>query len=84
MKRVSIRTDADERVHFMNETGAGPSDATLCGLDACEGDDRFGIEAPIVSIRRVDCPDCLRIVWACRRIPRQLLALHAPGQRGEG
>lgn len=73
MKRVSIRTDDDECVHFVNETGIGPSDATLCGLDASDGDPKLGIDVPIQSNRAVDCPACLRIVWACRRIPRRLL-----------
>lgn len=62
---LRIKTSEDDSVHL---SGPVVTDATLCGLDACDGDSRFGIEPPVKTKEPISCPQCLAIIWACRSL----------------
>jgi hypothetical protein len=56
--------------------GAIEGDRTLCGYaqegSCIEGEGDSGFEE--VSRGKINCPDCLRIIWYCQDIPRRALA----------
>lgn len=56
--------------------GATESDRTLCGYaeegSCVDGADDSGVEE--VTRGKVNCADCLRIIWYCQDIPSRVLA----------
>ena len=64
VKRLKIKTDIDEYVHF---DGASGVHLTLCGLET-GGDSGLGIETAITTKEKVTCPDCISIVEWCKGI----------------
>lgn len=61
--RIQIKTDTDNDVHF----DSGHNEYTLCGLDTM-GDPTLKISEPVITNKKVDCPQCIRIVKFCMRI----------------
>lgn len=61
--RIQIKTTEDNFVHFDSHH----NEYTLCGLDTM-GDERLGIDEPIPTKKKVDCPQCIRIVRFCKAI----------------
>lgn len=62
---LQIGTEDGTQIHLRHPV---LQDATLCGLDACDGDPTLGILPPIQTTRPIDCPICLQIIRACRSL----------------
>lgn len=62
-QRLCIRTDTDACIHF----DTGINGYSLCGLET-QGDSVIGIQSGRPTTRKVNCPDCIRIVRFCKEI----------------
>lgn len=60
---VKIKTSDNNHVHVDTHR----NNYTLCGLET-GGDLTMGIQKPIVTNRKINCPDCLWIIRFCRTI----------------
>lgn len=61
--RIKIKTFENSHIHFDTHN----NNYTLCGLET-GGDERIGIQLPTRVKRKVNCPDCIRIVEFCHQI----------------
>jgi hypothetical protein len=61
--RIKIKTDSGMQVHFDTHI----NNYTLCGLET-SGDETCGLSEGIITNRKVDCPDCIRIIRFCKEI----------------
>lgn len=62
-QRIKINTHENKHTHF----DANINNYTLCGLET-SGDEKLGIKISVVVKRKVNCPDCIRIVRFCHEI----------------
>lgn len=62
-KRIKIKTWENSNTHFDTNL----NNYTLCGLET-GGDETMGIQIPTVVKRKVNCPECIRIVEFCHTI----------------
>ena len=62
---IKIKTIENNYVHFDTHR----NNYTLCGLET-GGDLTMGIERPVATTRKVNCPDCIRIIKFCNEINR--------------
>ena len=71
-QRLRERTDAGYVIHVDN----GAFDATLCGYayegSCVESEGDSGVEE--VARGKINCADCLRIIWHAKNIPKSALA----------
>lgn len=67
MMRVSIKTASDHCTHLAGHSGMG---VTICGMEM-DGDSSVGIDPAQNSDRRINCPQCLGIIYGCREIPKR-------------
>ena len=75
-QRLRERTERGWVIHADNNS----FDATLCGYaceGACDGSGDGGVEE--VARGKINCVDCLRIIWHCQGIPKRFLAEPKPG-----
>jgi hypothetical protein len=63
---IRIKTFENNYVHFDTHQ----NNYTLCGLET-GGDETFSIEKSILTKRKVNCPDCIRIVEFCHQIEKK-------------
>lgn len=63
VRRILIKTETDNHIHF----DTGKNNYTLCGLET-GGDSFLGIEEGKPTMRKANCPECIRIVMFCSRI----------------
>lgn len=63
--RIKIKTWENSHTHFNTHV----NNYTLCGLET-GGDESIGIQMPTVVKRKVNCPDCIRIVEFCHDIKK--------------
>lgn len=61
--RIKIKTYENNNTHFDTHL----NNYTLCGLET-GGDESMCISHAIIVKRKVNCPDCIRIVEFCHRI----------------
>lgn len=61
--RVKIETYENKHTHFNTHI----NNYTLCGLET-GGDESIGIKIAKVVKRKVNCPECIRIVEFCHAI----------------
>lgn len=61
--RIKIKTWENSHTHFDTHK----NNYTLCGLET-GGDEKMGIRLPTTVKRKVNCPDCIRIVEFCHLI----------------
>jgi len=65
--RVKIKTYENNHVHF--DFVQGGQNYTLCGLET-GGDESLGIGYPKTVKRKVNCPECVRLVEYCHSIKK--------------
>lgn len=70
-QKLFIKTEDDAYVHCQSADG---NDYTLCGLDASTGDSNAGIEAPIKTDAKINCPQCINIIQFCKKLKMSEMA----------